>query len=87
MIFLRRMVESEVTSTEAILFTLLPLTFRLLKLFSSFFFFLFLLHLHHLFSVMIYIYIYVCVLYVCVCVCVYIYNRIRRMKKRCVGRI
>lgn len=38
MIFLRRMVESEVTSTDAILFTLLPLTFRLLKLFSSFFF-------------------------------------------------
>lgn len=72
MIFLRRMVESEVTSTEAILFTLLPLTFRLLKLFSSFFFLSFsssspssLLGND--------IHIYICVYIVCVCLCLCLY--------------
>lgn len=74
MIFLRRMVKSEVTSTEAILFTLLSLTFRLLKLFSSFFFLSFSSSSpSSLLGNDIHIYICMCVLYVCVCVCVYIY--------------
>lgn len=74
MIFLRRMVESEVTSTDAILFTLLPLTFRLLKLFSSFFFLSFSSSSpSSLLGNDIHIYIYVCVYCMYVCVFVFIY--------------
>lgn len=73
MIFLRRMVESEVTSTEAILFTLLPLTFRLLKLFSSFFFLSFSSSSpSSLLGNDIHIYMCVCIVCVCLCLCLYI---------------
>lgn len=73
MIFLRRMVESEVTSTDAILFTLLPLTFRLLKLFSSFFFLSFSSSSpSSLLGNDIHIYICVCIVCVCLCLCLYI---------------